>query len=207
MWQLAFLWSVYVYGCLSVGTDPIRAEEWAQFRGPNCTGISPSTKSLPTQFSHQHNVAWSADLGDGISSPVIANGRVISTAMVSSDHLAVICHDTEHGTELWRREFQIHDPAPLTPPNSFASSTPATDGKRLYVYVTTRGLIALDILDGKQVWQLPVEEPHFIFNWGAAGSPIVFEGVVYFNQDDDLRSFLLAVDAESGETSLADRAP
>ena len=197
-WQWVFLCGVSVCGCLGAGADLMRAEEWTQFRGPNCTGISPSTKSLPTQFSYQTNVAWSADLGDGISSPVVANGRVISTAMASSDRLAVICHDTKNGTELWRREFQIDDPDPLTPPNSYASSTPATDGKRLYVYVTTRGLIALDILDGKQVWQLPVEEPHFIFNWGAAGSPIVFEGMVYFNQDDDLHSFLLAVDAESG---------
>ena len=186
-------------GWLCVWPVLLSAEDWPQFRGPNCSGISQSSQSLPTQFSYQQNVAWSAELGDGISSPVITNSRVFTTTMISPDRLAVICHAADHGTELWRHEFQIDGPAPLTQPNSYASSTPATDGKRLYVYVITRGLIALDVSDGEQIWRLPVEQPHFIFDWGAAGSPIVFEGMVYFNQDDDLNSFLLAVDAETGK--------
>ena len=197
--KVIFLLGMSLVGLLRAWPARLSADDWPQFRGPNCSGISQSSKSLPTQFSFEENVAWSAELGDGISSPVVANGRVFSTAMVSSDQLAVICHDVDHGTELWKYEVQIDDPPPLTQPNSYASSTPATDGKHLYVYVITRGLIALDILNGEQIWQLPVEQPCFIFNWGAAASPIVFEGMVYFNQDDDLNSFLLCVDAKTGK--------
>lgn len=32
-------------------------------------------------------------------------------------------------------------------------------------------------------------------NWGSGGSPIVYEDLVIFNQDDDLASALYAVDA------------
>ncbi len=55
------------------------AQDWTQFRGPNSTGVSTESKSLPVKFSHEENVAWSADLGKGIASPVIAAGRVFTT--------------------------------------------------------------------------------------------------------------------------------
>jgi hypothetical protein len=49
-----------------------RAEDWPQFRGPNCSGVSASIKPLPTTFSDKEHVRWSADLGEGIASPVVA---------------------------------------------------------------------------------------------------------------------------------------
>jgi outer membrane protein assembly factor BamB len=175
------------------------AEDWPQFCGPNCMGVSRSTNPLPTQFSFEQNVEWSTELGDGISSPIVAGGRVFSTAMVESDRLDVICHDVAAGEKLWQSEVPIDEPPPLARPNSYASSTPATDGERVYVYVTAVGLLAFDVADGNQVWQLPVEQPRHIFGWGAGGSPIVFDGMVFFNQDDDLNSFLIGVDAQTGE--------
>src|SRR5215213_2284235 len=57
------------------------AEDWPQFRGPNCSGISQSPRSLPTTFSATEGIRWSAKIGDGIGSPVVAAGRVFVSAM------------------------------------------------------------------------------------------------------------------------------
>ena len=178
---------------------PFYAEDWPQFRGPNCSGVSRSTQALPTEFSFQQNVVWSTELGEGISSPIVAGGRVFTTAVIDLARLAVICHDAASGEELWRQHVQIEEAPALARPNSYASSTPATDGERVYVYVTTVGLLAFNVDDGAQVWKLPIEQPRHIFGWGAAGSPVVFDGIVFFNQDDDLNSFLVGIDAKTGE--------
>src|SRR5207249_1187083 len=87
----------------------------------------------------------------------------------------------------------------ITPPNSHASSTPAGDGRRVYIYFSTIGLLALDAATGVEVWRHPLPRPAYLMDWGAASSPIVADGRLIFALDDDLNSYLLALDAESGE--------
>ena len=41
-------------------------DDWPQFRGPNCTGISATAGPLPVSFSATENVRWSAAAGDGV---------------------------------------------------------------------------------------------------------------------------------------------
>ena len=48
---------------------PLAAEDWPQFRGPNCGGVSTSNKPLPVNFSKSSNMRWMTELGDDVSSP------------------------------------------------------------------------------------------------------------------------------------------
>jgi len=61
----------------------VAAEDWPQFRGPNCSRISVSKNPLPTKFSATENVRWSAKLGDGIGSRVVAAGRIFASSMTA----------------------------------------------------------------------------------------------------------------------------
>ena len=54
-----------------IAVDSLHAEDWPQWRGPNCSGVSLSKQKLPARFSTTENVKWSADLGDGICSPCV----------------------------------------------------------------------------------------------------------------------------------------
>ena len=196
------------------------AEDWPQFRGPNCSGVSTSKKPLPTEFSATKNVAWSAevgdgiwekyvskvlDLGDGIGAATIAAGRVFTSGMVGAKpeemKFVVSCFDAASGKSLWKREFDPgREPLPtITDPNSHASSTPAADDERVYVYFTRLGLTALDVRDGKTVWKRDIPEPFFIFDWGAGMSPVLFEEMVVFCQDDDLSPAIYAFNRKTGE--------
>jgi outer membrane protein assembly factor BamB len=174
------------------------AEDWPQFRGPNAGGVSTS-KNLPTTFSETENVLWTADLGDGVGSPVVAGGRVFSTAMTGPKTFTVFAHDAGTGKRLWKRDLETGKLPRITPPNSHASSTPATDGKRVYVYFSTLGLMAFDAASGDDAWKHPLPAPAYLMDWGAASSPIVHKDSVVFSMDDDLNPYLLCVDAATGK--------
>ncbi len=179
-------------------TSAGRAEDWPQFRGPNATGISTS-HDLPVKFSHTDKVLWSADLGPGIACPIVASGRVFATTMSGERTFAVICFDAASGKETWRREFDTGPLPAIMSPNTQASSTPAADDQRVYVYFSTLGMMALDAKDGRLLWKHPIPLPTYLLGWGAAHSPIVYENMVIFNQDDDLAPFLLAIDKYTGK--------
>ncbi len=187
------------------GTGRLAADDWPQFRGPNCSGVSLSKKSLPSHFSRTKNVCWSKELGDGIGSPVVAAGRVFCTAMAGKkageQRLVVFCFDADTGQKLWQRDLPA-GPKPLTPinkVNSYASATPAADAERVYVYFVRTGLVALDVRTGEKVWQRPLPEPFFIFDWGPAMSPVLYKDTLFFCQDDDLFPALYAVDKKTGK--------
>jgi outer membrane protein assembly factor BamB len=179
----------------------VNAEDWPQFRGHNATGVSTQSKNLPVEFSYQDpdKLVWSATVGEGIGCPVIAAGRVCVTAMVDKQKFGVFCFDAATGRPLWRRELATGALPAIMSPNTQASSTPAMDDERVYVYFSTLGLLALDAKDGKDIWKHAVPEPSYLLGWGAAHSPIVYRDMVILNQDDDRSPFLLALDKRTGE--------
>jgi outer membrane protein assembly factor BamB len=196
-------WTIACLVAALTGTA-VRAEDWPQYRGPNCTGVSHSSLPLPVTFSDTENVVWSRELGEGIASPTVVAGRVFSTAMLVEQggerSFVVYALDAATGDELWRRAFPA-GPEPLAPiheVNSYASATPAADGERVYVYFTRLGLAALDAGSGEIVWQFDVPEPFFIFDWGPGMSPVLHEDLLLFCQDDDLSPALYALDKRTG---------
>lgn len=190
---------VTICSLLILQSTASRGEDWPQFRGPNGTGVSTESKNLPVEFSQDEKVLWSAELGEGIASPIIAGGRLFATAMVGEQKFGVFAFDAESGKQLWRRDFDTGPLPDITPPNTQASSTPASDGERVYVYFSTLGLMAFDAADGRQIWTHAIPMPFYLMDWGAAHSPVVVDDMVILNQDDDLRPFLLAVDKYTGK--------
>ena len=174
------------------------SEDWPQFRGVNGSGVS-SSRALPTEFSQREHIAWQVKLGEGVGCPVIVNGRVYNTALVNEEMIAVFCHDAATGKQLWKQELPTGKLPRITPPNSHASSTPACDGKRVYVYFSTIGLVAFDAIGGREVWRHQLATPAYLMDWGAAQSPIVHDGMVFLAMDDDLAPYVVAADAATGE--------
>ncbi len=179
-------------------TRQLPADDWAQFRGPNASGVAEDSGALPTEFSFEQNVRWSLPLGDGIASPIVVGDRVYVTAMSGPETFAVYGIDANSGKILWQRELPTGTLPAITQPNSHASSTPASDGERVYVYFSTLGLLAFDAANGHEVWRHTLPLPAYLMDWGAAASPIVYQDLVIFDQDDDLSPYLLALDAKTG---------
>jgi len=175
------------------------AEDWPQFRGPNATGVAKESHHPPTEFSAEKNVAWSLELGPGVACPVISQGRVFTTNLTEDGQFVVLGLDEETGELLWETKFETGTLPEITSPNEQASSTPATDGERVFVHFSTIGLIGMNASNGEVLWKYPLPMPFYLMSWGAANSPIVYQDTVIFNLDDDLDPYLIAVDKLSGE--------
>src|SRR5512137_503988 len=113
---------------------PTRAENWPLWRGPRGDGTSLE-KNLPTHWSGTQNIVWKTAIpGKGHASPIVWNDRVfVVTADKDKKQRLLLCLDKSDGKILWQ---QVVLEAPLeriNSLNSYASSTPATDGVRVYV--------------------------------------------------------------------------
>jgi len=192
-----------VWGLSLLCATSIQAEDWPQFRGPNCSGISSST-DLPVEFTPEKNVLWSSKLGDGIGGVTIAAGRVFVAGMSSPETVTLTAFDAASGKELWKRDWPAGDLMEIHESNSQASSTPAADADRVYFYFTTLGLVALDAKTGADCWKQELPVPFFVFKWGPGMSPVLYKDLVLFCQDDDLAPAFYAFDKATGEQKWKD---
>jgi outer membrane protein assembly factor BamB len=78
-----------------------------------------------------------------------------------------------------------------------ASPTPATDGERVFVYFGSYGLISYDFAGGER-WRKPLPIP--MIEFGTGTSPLLAGELIVLLCDQDLDSFLLAVDRRTGKT-------
>ena len=180
------------------------AEDWPQFRGPNCTGISTSNAPLPVEFSDTEGVRWSTDLADSIGCPVVASGRVFTSAMVDEETVALYGFDAETGDKLWERSWETGPLPEIHKTNSHAATTPAADAERVYFYFSSLGMLCVDARTGEDVWQYELPVPFFIFKWGAGMSPILHDDLLIFCQDDDLSPAMYAFDKRTGDLRWRD---
>jgi outer membrane protein assembly factor BamB len=196
------IWFVLLLPCVVVRTAA--ADEWPQFRGPNCSGISTSKHALPVTFSATENVHWSAELGDGIGGAVVSAGRVFVSGMTAEQTVSLFAFDAATGKQLWRRDWPTGTLAEVEKTNSHASTTPAADADRVYFYFSTLGLMAVDARSGKDVWQQKLPTPYFVFKWGPGMSPVLYRDFVLFCQDDDLAPAFFAFEKSTGKLRWKD---
>ncbi|QDU45789.1 outer membrane biogenesis protein BamB [Symmachiella dynata] len=182
-----------------LSTCALHAEDWPQFRGPNCSGISTTTATLPVEFSETEHVLWSDEIGEGVGSPVIAAGRLFVTAMVDKETVGLLAFDAKTGKPIWKQTWKTGPLAEVHETNSHASTTPAADADHVYVYFPTMGMLAFDAATGAQLWEKKLPVPFFVFKWGPAMSPVLYKDLVIFCQDDDLAPAIYALNKETGE--------
>jgi outer membrane protein assembly factor BamB len=180
------------------------ADDWPQFRGPNCSGISRESQPLPVEFSDSVGVRWSADVGEGIGSPVVAAGRAFVSGMIDPQTVALMAFDAATGKPLWKRTWPSGRLPEIHKTNSHASTTPAADAQHVYFYSSTLGLLAVDAQTGRDAWRQELPAPFFVFKWGPGMSPVLYEDLVLFCQDDDLHPALYAFDRQTGQLRWKD---
>jgi outer membrane protein assembly factor BamB len=186
------------------GSMPAHADDWNQFRGPNCSGISGESKPLPVEFSADENVRWSAKVGEGIGGAVVAAGKVFVSGMTGDETVSLFAFDGATGKKLWQRDWPTGPLADIHKTNSQASATPAADADRVYFYFSTLGLLAVDARTGKDAWRQQLPTPFFVFKWGPGVSPVLYRDLVLFCQDDDLQPAFYAFDKTTGKLRWKD---
>ena len=95
----------------------------------------------------------------------------------------------------------LHEELPhegVHPTNTWASASPATDGRTLVAFFGSRGLFALD-LDGTLLWEKDLGDMDTRNGWGEGASPLLYKGRVVVPWDHEGDSFLAVFDARSGK--------
>jgi len=181
----------------SLGRAP--GQEWTRFRGPNGSGVSDAN-TIPTQWT-ERDFNWKIQLpGAGHSSPVLWGDRIFLTSGDDQTNLLrVLCVSASQGRILWQKAFPLK-PYHKNAFNSMASGTPAVDEQRVYVCWSVPERLTLIALDhaGNPVWDKDLGP--YVGQHGGGASPIVFQDQVILANDQDGPSFLIAVDAATGQT-------
>ncbi len=176
-------------------TPGAQPSDWPRFRGPNGSGVPVEEVELPVTFGPSENVVWQTEIPPGMSSPVVAGGRIFLTAF-RDKALWTFGIDAAGGRVLWEKKAPAAAIEEVHSTSSPAASTPATDGEMAIAFFGSYGLLAYD-RDGKELWRLPLGP--FKNPYGAASSPVISGGLVLLNIDQDEGSFLLAVEKATGK--------
>jgi outer membrane protein assembly factor BamB len=196
--RLAGMCAAWLGFCLvSPGGD---GENWPQWRGPRLDGTSLE-RNVPVRWSATSNGLWKTLLpGTGHASPIVWEDRVFTvTASPEKEERSLLCLDADTGRILWQQKVLG---APLERKhslNSYATSTPATDGQRVFVTFLDRRevLVAAYDFQGTHVWS--VRPGTFASMHGFCSSPILYKGLVIVNCDHDGDGYIVALDRASGE--------
>ena len=204
MWtsQWAAALSLCLCAWIALGLPPSddAADSWPGYRGPNADGHSPAV-DLPTSWSEEENLVWKTAVhGRAWSSPVVADGEVwLTTATEDGKELSVLCVDLDTGEVVHDALlFQVEEPQFAHGFNSYASPSPVIDGDSIYVTFGSPGTARIRRGTKEPVWERrDLECDHFR---GAGSSPVVFEDLVILTMDGADVQYVVALDAETGET-------
>jgi outer membrane protein assembly factor BamB len=177
---------------------------WSRWRGPSGQGIVEG-KSYPDTWSDSENVIWKVEVpGHGHSSPIVWGDRIfLTTASQDGSNRSILCYRRSDGKQLWQTSISLETAERLHLKNSYASATVSTDGKRVYAYFGSGGLLAVDF-DGKVLWQVSFGEINLYH--GPGGTPLLYkdrlillqEQMSFSRSDSSNDGFIVAIDKETG---------
>lgn len=176
------------------------AKYWGRWRGPSGQGVVAET-GYPDSWSGTENVKWKVPVpGNGNSSPIVWGDHIfLTTAYDGGRRLSVVAFRRSDGVKQWETFAPDGRNSNYTHfKNGYASATPATDGQRVYASFGGRGLLAVDMMTGKQAWHRdlgPMDAYH-----GTAGSPLLYKDRLILYQDQSRNAFISAFDARTGKT-------
>lgn len=175
------------------------AGEWPAWRGPRGDGVSEET-NVPVRWSGSENVAWKTAIpGWGHSSPIIWGDRVFVTTYVEQGGRRVLlCLDRLTGKLLWEKTVLTAKPEKKNNLNSYASGTPATDGKRVWVtFLQAPDIVVVcHDMDGNELWR---KSPGtFASVHGFCSSPVPYKDTIILNCDQDAVAYIVAFDKATG---------
>lgn len=215
---------IFLLGCAPF----VLAQNWPSFRGTNAAGVADGQSLPDQWSGEKGiNIKWKARIeGLAHSSPVVWGDRVFVTTAISGKGQAsfrpglygdgtassdrsvhkfrVLCLDRKAGKVLWdRTAFEGEPREKRHIKSTYANATPATDGRYVVAFFGSQGLFAYD-MNGQLVWKKDLgridagayDVPDY--EWGTASSPIIYEGKVYVQVDQQKGSFITAFDLKSG---------
>ena len=204
---------------LGAAKDPAADRYWAQWRGPDATGVARHANP-PVEWSETKNIRWKVEIpGRGSSSPIVWGDRIflLTAVPVGIDGTAAhaprggLPHRDEHrylvlaidrrtGKTIWERvarENTPHEPSHQDN-GTWASSSAISDGKRVFAWFESQGMYVYD-MDGKLLWEKDLGDKLMRNQFGEGSTPVLYDDrlVIVWDQQGG-QSFIVSLDADTG---------
>lgn len=214
---------------IAVNCLQAQTANWPQWRGADGSGVSTETNLPVEWNETKNIRWKTAIAGRGHSSPIVWGRRVFLTTSIEgpvvpgaeavrhirngqeyrhpdsvgadrSHVLKLLCLDAETGKILWEKtvyEGTVHDNRHRK--NTYASTTPVTDGKYVFVSFEAEGLYCFDF-EGKRIWKTSLGKIAK-GGMGPGTSPVLYENLVILQCDQEYGegSFIAAVEKSTGK--------
>lgn len=199
-------------------------DQWPQFRGLRAGQIADDP-TLPDTWSETENVAWKTTIpGIGWSSPVVWDDHIFVTSAIANgeerapirglydpgddngsfkathEHRWMLYDlDFKSGRIRWEKEIARGIPAiGKHIKNSFATETPVTDGRFVYVYMGSAGLLTAIDFKGKTIWTKETGALPGVSEYGSGSSPALYKDRVIIVNDNRTQSYIAAYELRTG---------
>lgn len=200
-------WSAFAGSLLSLSQQPLRAENWPQWRGARHDGVS-SEKGLPAHWSKTENVAWRLPLpGPAGATPVVWEDRIFLTSSKEGGDLVLICASTE-GKQLWEVTVTGGDKTVRGDEGNSASPSPVTDGKHVWAFMAN-GVLGCYDFAGKEVWKIDLQERYgrFSIQFGLTSTPLLDGDRLYLQLLHSNAALVVALDKATGKEIWRQKRP
>lgn len=177
------------------------AQEWTQWRGPARDG-SVSGKNVPARWPESLQRLWRVEIGEGYSSPVVANGRAFIHGRRDPEEI-VASINLADGKVVWEQKYQA-----VFKKNQYAvemakgpNSTPLVIGNRLITVGVTGIVNAWDTAGGKLLWTRDFSQSIDTSKMfcGTAASPLAVDGRLVVQVGSDIHGGkILALNPATG---------
>lgn len=175
--------------------------DWPWWRGPQRNGVADPNQQPPLKWSDTENVLWKALVpGRGHGSPIVVGTQVFLAAAEAPEGIqSVLCFDRATGKQLWQKEVHRGAFPKGNDKSSFASSTPACDGQRVFINFLHNGAVYTTALsrDGQQLWQTKVTD--YILHQGFPTSPAIYQSLVLVSADNKGGGKIAGLDRATGK--------
>lgn len=201
---------------------------WPEWRGPSLNGIARTdapitfddTKNIKWKTEIQ---------GRGFSTPIIWGDKMFLTTAIPVGKVApttadsqspqrgrgpgggagpmvehkfdLICVDRKTGKIIWQKTAKLATPHEGYHHmyGSFASNSPITDGKFVYVSFGSRGIFCFD-MNGKLIWEKDLGvKMKMRLQFGEGAAPAIDQERIILNYDQEENSFIVALDKRTGK--------
>lgn len=182
--------------------------DWSQWRGPTRDGYLEKESPWPKSISKEIlRLSWRKKLGKGYPGPIVSE-KLVFTVETKGKNEVVRAFDRESGKQKWETSW----PGSMSVPffawknGSWVRSTPAYDGKNLYVAGMRDFLVCIDADTGKKKWSVDFMERYKapLPAFGFVCSPLVDGEHLYVQAG----SGLVKLEKETGKSiwrSLSDK--
>jgi outer membrane protein assembly factor BamB len=195
---------------VSVFTPVAMAQDWPQWRGPARDGSVPAA-AVPAAWPAAFAAAWTVEVGEGYSSPVVRAGRVFVHSRRDPNEL-VTAIDAASGKTAWQQSYDA-----AFAKNNYAAkmakgphATPLVDGGRVFTIGATGVLNAWDSASGRRLWMKDFSksvDTSKLF-CGTAASPLLVGGRLVVQVGSDIHGGeIVALDPTTGTPAWTWKGP